>query len=156
MSEAAIQRFIDSLSRRDVAALQAGYHAQASLSDPLHPDLRGPQVGCLWRWRLHRCEGWDVRALTWAGDERKARLRWQVDWRLRERGGRGRTTIDTTFTFWDDLIVRQVDEYPVWPQLGRCQGLTGWALGWLPAWQGRSRRVLAGRLAEFAERGITA
>lgn len=154
MSEGTIRQFVETLTRHDLPALLACYHPQASYSGPVHPDIRGHALHRLWALRLARCAGLRAQALGWEGDERKARLRWEMCWTSRGSASPARLALITTFSFWDAQIVRQVDQFSVWRLLGQTEGLRGWALGWLPATQRRARDRAARELTEFATRGI--
>ena len=135
MSESTIRRYTDAWARHDGSALLSCYHRHASFSDPVHPDLRAEQVGWLLRFRLARTEAMQTDTVWLAGDERKSQMLWRVRWRPRGAASRGRTRslrVLSTFSFWEDEIVRQVDEFSTWAYLRQVHGLTGLALGWLP------------------------
>lgn len=148
MSEALIHRYFDALARLDGEALAACYHPSASFTDPIFPDLRGAQVG--WRWRLFAHGGSAMRVSydILGGDERKARVRWRGQWRLAD-GREVANEVSSTFTFWDELIVRQIDEFDFWRWSRASLGVSGLLLGWCPPVRRlaqRRARVLLDRL----------
>ncbi|MBP8307237.1 MAG: hypothetical protein KAY46_08225 [Burkholderiaceae bacterium] len=160
MSESTIRRYTDALVRHDGTALLSCYHRHASFSDPIHPDVRAERVGWLMRFRLARLEQVQADTVWLAGDERKAQMLWRVRWRARRGAGReagrevGRTRarslrVLSTFTLWEDEIVRQVDEFAPWAYLRQVHGLPGLALGWLPARLDAERERAAQALDRF-------
>ena len=156
MSESTIRRYTDALVRHDGTALLSCYHHHASFSDPIHPDLRAERVAWLLRFRLARLETVQAETVWLAGDERKAQMLWRVRWRARGSSGRapGRTRslrVLSTFTFWEDEIVRQVDEFKPWAYLRQTHGVSGLALGWLPGRLAGERARAAQALDRFIE-----
>ncbi len=149
MSESTIRRFLDALGRHDGAALSGCYHPAATFSDPIHPDVRNGRIDALWQYRLARLDTVETEILSMSGDDRKARMRWTARWR-RRGGGRSRRvhrlTLESTFTFWDERIARQVDAFAPWAYLRQTCGvqglLTGWWPGALPGQQARAADAL--------------
>ena len=45
---ALIDRFYQAFARRDAATMAACYHADVVFSDPVFPELRGPELGREW------------------------------------------------------------------------------------------------------------
>lgn len=152
MSEALIRRYFDAFARLDGEAMAACYHPAASFSDPIFPDLRGDRVG--WRWRLLTRGAADMH-LDYAivfGDERKAQVEWEARYRFAGSGRRVHNKALSTLAFWDDRIVRQVDEFDFWRWSRQALGVSGWLLGWSPAFRARVRHEARRQLDRFIER----
>jgi hypothetical protein len=149
MSEALARRFFDALGRLDGEAMAACFHPAASFSDPLFPDLRGERVG--WRWRMFARGATDMHldyAVLFA-DERKGQVQWRVQYRF---AGSGRRVVNeglSTLAFWDDRIVRQVEEFDFWRWSRSSLGLAGWLLGWVPPLRELARRRALEQLDRF-------
>ncbi|MBN9426274.1 MAG: nuclear transport factor 2 family protein [Burkholderiales bacterium] len=154
MSESVIRGFYEAFARLDGAAMAASYHPQVSFSDPVFPDLRGAQVGSMWRMLSAAAAAsnqfkLDYRILMC--DERKAMVRWQADYRY--AGNRKvRNSVLSTLTIWDDAIVRHVDEFPFWRWSRQALGTTGWLCGWAPPYQRAVQRAAQRRLELFMAR----
>jgi ketosteroid isomerase-like protein len=153
LSEALVRRWFDALARLDGEALAACYHPSASFSDPLFPDLRGARVG--WRWRLLARGATDMRVSydILGGDERKALVRWRARWRLAGSGRAVANEVESTFTFWDGRIVRQVDAFDFWRWSRSSLGPAGWLLGWIPALRRAAGRRALQQLDRLAASG---
>jgi hypothetical protein len=152
MSEPAVRRLLHGLASHDAGLLLSVYHPQASYTDPVHPDIRGARLGWLIRYRLAHFEHLQGEPLWIRGDERKGQMQWRLSWRRRGATGQGRLTLLTTFSFWEDAIVRQVDEFQPWACLRQTRGLSGLALGWLPGRLSTEQRRAAAGLDRFIQR----
>ena len=58
-NEATIRRFYEAFQKRDAATMAACYAPDVQFSDPVFPDLRGPQAGQMWKMLCER--GKDLR-----------------------------------------------------------------------------------------------
>jgi ketosteroid isomerase-like protein len=154
MSETLIRRFYDAFATLDGAAMAACYHRQASFSDPVFTDLRGAEPGAMWRMltaAAARSGGFRLDYRIAFADERKAQVLWEADY-LYRGGRRVHNRVRSTLTFWDDAIVRQVDEFAFWPWSRQALGATGWLFGWLPVYRRAVQRAARGQLDRFIER----
>ena len=148
MSESLVRRYFDALARLDGEAMAACVHPMASYSDPMFPDLRGDAVG--WRWRMLTSGATDMHLAydIVFGDERKAQVKWQAQYRFVSSGRSVSNQVTSTLAFWDQKIVRQVDEYDFLRWSRSSLGLAGALLAQLPplrrAAQRRARQQLQG------------
>jgi ketosteroid isomerase-like protein len=145
MSEALVRRYFDALARLDGEAMAACYHRAATYSDPIFPDLRGERVGARWRMLAGGASDMHLDYTIVQGDERKA----QVHWKARFRLGGGPVVsndVTTTLTFWDDRIVRQVDEFDLWRWCRSSIGLAGALLVVIPPVRRAMQRRAAAQL----------
>lgn len=162
MSEALVRRFYDGLAALDSAGIVGCYHRQASFTDPVFPDLRADQVPARWKMLLRGitqgagagAPAGDSLALTYRivrGDDRKAVVTWEARYRLAGRVVHNR--IESSLTFWDELIVRQVDEFSFWRWSRQALGPPAWVAGWLPPYQRAVQQQAARRLRDFMNAG---
>ncbi len=106
-------------------------HPQVSYSDPLFTDLRGVRVGLRWQWLLHHATDFKLQHQIIFWDERKAQVKSDISYTWLEDRPVHHQVL-STLTVWDDLIVRQVDEYPFWPYARQAYGVAGRLLGGIP------------------------
>ncbi len=146
-----VRRFFDAWSRRDTAALTAALHPQVSFSDPLFTDVRGVRVALMWTNRLSESEDLMVAHEILFADERKAQVRWQAQYILgaRKVAHEGLSTL----SLWDNLIVRQVDEYDFLLWARQAYGPIGWLLGATEGYQAACQRRARKDLERFAASG---
>jgi SnoaL-like domain len=90
--DALIERFYDAFGRRDGTAMAACYAPNAHFSDPVFTDLRGPEVGAMWRMLTER--GADLRIELLEHEEQADRgtARWRAHYTFSQTGRRWSTT----------------------------------------------------------------
>ena len=143
-----VDRFFEALRRADMSVIDHCYHAQISYSDPLFEDLRGARVALRWRMLLAQAGSFSLEHSLVFADERKAQVQWTADYRL--NGRPVRISMLSTLAIWDDLIVRQVDEYDLWKYCRQAQGLAGVLLGGMQPFQKIIKRRARNELERFA------
>lgn len=127
-----ITAFYESFSKRDGGAMAAAYGPNATFSDPVFTDLKGPEVGAMWqmlceRGKDLRIEFRDVRA---EGDG--VRAHWEAWYSFSVTGRPVHNIIEAQFTFKDGLILSHRDEFDFWAWSQQALGPTGLFLGWTP------------------------
>ena len=145
------------LDRRDGGSMAACYRDDAHFTDPVF-DLRGAEIGAMWRMLTARapdlrCEAHDVVA-----DATSASARWIARYTFSGTGRKVVNEVRSRFELADGLIVRQVDDFPFWRWASQALGPAGMLLGWTPmvrvkvAKQARQNldRFIASRAAEAA------
>lgn len=143
-----VDRFFEALRRADDAVINACYHPQISYSDPLFEDLRGARVALRWRLLLREAQSFSLEHELVFADERKVQVQWTVDYAL--KGKKIRLPILSTLAIWDNLIVRQVDEYEFWQYSRQAQGFAGLLLGGIEPFQQLVKRRARSDLERFA------
>lgn len=143
-----VDRFFEALRRADTRVVDSCYHSQISYSDPLFEDLRGALVPLRWRMLLTQVDGFSLEHALVFADERKAQVQWTANYRL--KGREIRIPILSTLAIWDDLIVRQVDEYDFWQYCRQARGLGGFLLGGTEPFQNTVKRRARRELERFA------
>ena len=139
MSATTIERLYDALSRRDGAAMTACYHPDATFSDPVFPDLRGGEVGAMWRML---CAQGDDLEVTWSdvwADGGTGRANWEATYSFGPQRRTVHNRITATFTFDDGLIRTHEDRFDLWRWTRMAVGPVGVALGWSSVVQQRVR-----------------
>ncbi len=144
-----IARLYDAFARRDGAAMAACYGAEAKFSDPVFPDLRGAEVGGMWRML---CEGgtdlrveWSLLELTTTG----GRVRWDAWYTFSATGRKVHNIVTSDLRLHDGLIIEQTDTFDFWRWSRQALGPAGVALGWTPFLRGKIQRVARKGLASF-------
>jgi hypothetical protein len=143
-----VERFFSAYANADPVAMSACLHPQISYSDPLFPDLRGVRVGLRWHWQLRHATEFKLQKQIMFMDERKAQLKLDVAYLWHGRAVHHEVL--STLTIWDDLIVRQIDEYPYWPYAKQAYGVAGHLLGGLGWAQSVVQRRAAAAVEELA------
>lgn len=144
---ALIERFYSAFARRDHATMAGCYGPDARFSDPVFTDLRGPEIGGMWRMLCER--GTDLR-LTWHGIEAgqaSGSVRWEAWYTFSASGRPVHNIINARFEFADGLIQRHRDSFDLYRWARQALGLKGVLLGWAPpvqrAIRSQARRALS-------------
>lgn len=144
-----ITRFYESFQRRDGEAMAACYQSDATFSDPVFQDLRGAQVGAMWRMLAGRAKDLDVSFRNVEANDKVGYAHWEAKYTFGKTGRRVHNKIDSTFEFRDGKIARHVDVFDLYAWTRMALGPAGVMLGWTPIVQGKVRREGADGLAKF-------
>lgn len=143
---ALVARFYEAFQRRDADAMAACYHADATFSDPVFPDLRGPRVAAMWRMLCASARDLDVRAHDIQADDATGSARWEARYGFGRARRPVHNVIDARFAFRDGRIARHEDSFDLWRWSRMALGPAGVALGWSPMLKARIRADAARRL----------
>lgn len=148
-NEATIRRFYEAFQKRDAATMAACYAPDVQFSDPVFPDLRGPQAGQMWKMLCERgkdlrLEFRDVRADATTGS-----AHWEAWYTFSATGRQVHNVIDATFAFRDGRIARHVDRFDLYRWSRQALGAAGVLLGWSPLLQNKVRAMAAKGLADY-------
>ena len=141
--EQVIHRFYGAFARGDDEEMAACYHPQASFSDPVFPQLEGPQVMGMWRALLGRSSDLEVRLGEFgasAGPEPgkgHGYAHWTATYTFGATGRPVINEIDARFGFEDGLILDHQDSFGFWRWSRQALGLPGLLLGWTPLLRAR-------------------
>lgn len=136
------------LAARDGEAMAACYTVDATFEDPVFGELRGADVGAMWRLLCRSARGLEVRLVDVhaAGDSVRARVEASYDFSRAHR--RVHNVIDARFALRDGLITRHEDVFDLWRWSRMALGPTGLLLGWTPFVKRRVREDALRRLAK--------
>jgi ketosteroid isomerase-like protein len=148
-NEATVRALYEALDRKDGDAMAACYAPDATFRDPVFPDLKGPEVGGMWRML---CSGaTDLRVVLEhvVADSDAASARVVATYTFSRSGRKVRNVIDAQFAMKDGTILRQVDSFPFWRWSRQALGPTGLLLGWTPLVRGKVRADAGRRLQRY-------
>lgn len=143
-----LEQLYQAFQRKDGAAMTACYAPDARFQDAVF-DLRGPEVGAMWRMLCRR--GKDLE-LVYNGVEADAdggRAHWEATYTFSTTGRKVLNIIDARFVFRDGLIVDHTDSFNFWTWSRQALGPTGLLLGWTPMLQNKVRATARAGLDKF-------
>lgn len=146
-----VTRFYTALKASDIDGMIACYHDDIWFSDPVFPNLRGREVGAMWRMlgsgkATKRIDLWFDGV---SADDVEGKAHWEAIYEFIETGRRVHNKIDATFAFRDGKIVRHQDRFDLWKWSAMALGMKGRMLGWLPPVQNAIRGKAAKNLSRF-------
>jgi len=148
-----LQRFYSAFQRRDGASMAAAYHPEAQFSDAVFTDLRGAQIGQMWRMLCERGADLDVQFRDVQADDRTGKAHWDARYTFSATGRKVLNQIDAEFEFKDGKIFRHRDRFSFYRWSSQALGPLGVALGWTPLVRNKVRRTAAQGLAQFTAKG---
>ncbi len=143
-----ITTFYTAFTSRDAEAMAACYAPDARFCDPVFTDLRGPQVGDMWRMLCSSATdlSLDFDSVT---DES---AHWVASYSFPSTGRRVRNDIRASFVCADGLIQEHRDTFDLWAWSRQAIGPAGVVLGWTPMMQRRIRDQAISGLRRYQAR----
>jgi len=148
-NQALLVSFYEAFARRDPKAMAAFYAADVHFSDPVFPDLKGVQVGRMWRMLAAGANELTLTFCDVQADDQEGSVHWEATYLFSRTGRRVHNVIEARFRFRQGLIVDHRDSFGFWRWSRQALGFTGWVLGWTPLVKRTVRRQAAARLAAF-------
>ena len=152
---ALINRFYEAFARQDGEAMAACYTPDAHFHDPVFQDLRGDEVGSMWRMLCGRATDLKVVHSQVEADADTGSAHWDADYTF-STGRAVHNPIDATFRFENGLIADHRDQFDLYAWARQALGPMGMLLGWSPPVQGKIRGQAREGLDEFMAGGSAA
>ena len=149
MSAELITSFYTAFQSLDAEAMAACYATDATFSDPVFPDLRGRQVGDMWRMLCASAKDF---SLTFDSVTATS-AHWVATYTFTSTGRRVVNDIQASFVIADGLILQHRDSFDLWAWSRQALGPSGVALGWTPFLHGKVRGQAMAGLRKFQQNG---
>lgn len=147
---ATIERFYDAFARCDGAAMEACYAPDVSFSDPVFPDLNGPEAGGMWRMLTDQATDLKIELAEHGSEGDAGHARWIANYTFSRTGRHVTNDVSASFRFGTDgLITEHVDDFDFWRWSRQALGPPGVLLGWTPIVKGGVRKQAAASLEKF-------
>jgi ketosteroid isomerase-like protein len=127
-----IRRFYGAFDRRDGAAMTAYYAPHVTFSDPVFGELRGPEIGAMWRMLTARSDDLRVELVEVDTDEATASARWIARYTFPQTGRPVVNRVRSTFQLTEGLIEGQRDDFDFHRWARQALGPVGLCFGWTP------------------------
>jgi ketosteroid isomerase-like protein len=148
-----IARFYEAFGRRDGDAMAACYTPDARFSDPVFPDLRGPEVGGMWRMLTSRADDLEIDLVEHEASEERGSAHWIARYTFTQTGRHVVNDVRGRFGLADGLIATHCDDFDFHRWSRQALGTSGLLLGWTPVLRGAVRRRARAGLDEFLAGG---
>jgi hypothetical protein len=146
---ATLERLYDAFGRCDGATMASCYTPDAHFADPVYPDLRGPQVGAMWRMLTGRAQDLTVEVRSLTADEHTGSATWLARYAFGPDRRPVANLVTSSFVFVDGLIGDERDRFDFHGWAAMALGPKGRLLGWTPAVRSAVQRRAAEQLGEF-------
>lgn len=148
-NEATLRRLYHALDDRDGAAMAACYATDATFRDPVFPDLKGPEVGGMWRMLCSGATDLKAQLDHALADSDAASGQWTATYTFSRTGRPVRNVGTANFAMRDGLILHHVDSWSFWRWSRQALGPAGWLLGWTPFLRRKVQADAQARLQRF-------
>lgn len=138
-NSALINRFYEAFARLDAEGMSACYTEDVVFSDPAFGELRGAQVGNMWRMLTSRAQDFSVVFDEVRADDRIGSAHWVATYLFSQTGRTVVNDIQARFVFRDGLISEHRDSFDLWRWSRQALGSKGLLLGWTPLVQNAIR-----------------
>ena len=142
-NESTIRRFYDAFAKRDGETMAACYADDAAFSDPVFPELKGDEVGSMWKMLCERGKDLEITYSDVEVDGDSGRARWEAHYTFSGTGRHVHNRIQASFRFRDGKIVEHTDDFDFWSWTRMALGLPGVLLGWSPMIRNKVRATAA-------------
>ena len=147
-NRALIKRFYDAFDRHDGDTMAECYAPDARFSDPAFGELRGREIGGMWRMLTGRSEDLDVELPEHDAGETTGTAHWIAHYTF-STGRPVVNDIQARFRFENGLIAEHDDDFSFHRWSRQALGLPGLLLGWTPLLQGKVQKQARGQLDDF-------
>jgi len=144
-----IARFYAAFARRDAAAMAAAYHAEATFTDPVFPQLDRLGTVAMWSMLCERAADLAIETSAISADDARGAAHWDATYTYSATKRRVLNRIDASFTFKDGLILRHEDRFSLYRWMRQAFGFNGIVAGWVPMVQRAVRGQAAKALAAY-------
>ncbi|WP_116895386.1 nuclear transport factor 2 family protein [Pseudomonas syringae] len=150
-NSALITRFYEAFAQLDAEAMSACYTDDVLFSDPAFGELRGTQVGDMWRMLTSRAKNFSVVFDQVRADDQTGSAHWVATYLFRQTGRTVVNDIQARFVFRDGKICEHRDHFDMWRWSRQALGLKGLLLGWTPLVRNAVRAQALKGLKTFSE-----
>jgi limonene-1,2-epoxide hydrolase len=148
-----IHRFYTAFQELDGDTMAACYAPDCRFSDPVFPELRGPEVGAMWQMLCKRAKGFSLEYSGVEASGRRGQAHWEARYVFSTTGRTVHNIIEARFEFNDSgLIVSHVDTFDLWRWTRQALGAPGVLLGWSGLVQNKVRATAAQGLEQWMAR----
>ena len=148
-NDALIVRFYGAFGRGDGEEMAACYHQDARFSDPAFGELRGADVGRMWRMLTEQASDLEIELVEHDADEASGTAHWIARYPFTDTGRHVVNDIRAQFRFRDGLIAEHDDRFDLRRWAAQALGTPGRILGFTPLLGPVVRRRARGKLAAF-------
>jgi ketosteroid isomerase-like protein len=146
-----INTFYSSFHRHDAEAMAALYAPNAVFTDDVFGELRGADIGNMWRMLLTKTDV-EVVCSHVVADERSGTAQWVATYTFTKTGRKVVNRVAASFVFENGQIVRHADVFDFWKWSRQALGVSGWLLGWSPVLKSAVRKQALDGLRRFGNR----
>jgi SnoaL-like domain len=148
-NEKLLHDFYAAFERLDAVAMGAAYAPDAHFTDPVFPDLHGPQVPAMWAMLTGRSTGMKLEVSGVQADDSGGRAHWVAHYKFGPSQRPVVNPVSSTFVFAGGKIKRELDAFDFHAWSAMALGAKGRLLGWTPLVRRATQDQAAKGLADY-------
>ena len=125
-----IQQFYDAFARGDAVAMAGLYHEDAVFSDPVFQELKGSEIGMMWKMLILQASTLEIKTENIAAEGETGKADWSAKYPFGRSKRRVHNKIHAEFTFKDGKIITHNDYFDFWKWSRMALGPLGFFMGW--------------------------
>ena len=146
-----VDNFYKAFQQKNGEAMAKSYADNATFSDPAFRNLKGQQVGDMWRMLTERAQNFSLQYKVLTVGEQQGEAEWTATYTFSQTGRTVVNHIHSYFTFKDGKIIAQQDKFDVWRWSSQALGLKGTLLGWTPLVKNKIQQQASKSLAIYQQ-----
>ncbi len=146
-----INTFYSSFHKHDAETMAALYAPDAVFNDAVFGELRGADIGNMWRMLLAKTDV-QVVCSNVAADDHKGTAQWVATYTFAKTGKKVVNRVSASFVFSNGKIVQHTDVFDFWQWSRQALGASGLLLGWSPVLRNAVRKQALDGLRRFGSR----
>ncbi len=147
-----IQQFYEAFSRRDSQTMADCYHIDAVFNDPVFQNLKGVQIGDMWKMLCLQGKSLEIEFHNVEADDRSGKAEWIARYQFGKPPRPVRNQISATFKFKDGKIIEHTDQFDFWKWSRMALGPLGLLMGWHSVVQANIRSQAMKNLTNFTSK----
>ena len=151
-NKALIESFYTAFQNKDGEAMAQSYAEEATFHDPVFEDLKGVEIGAMWKMLLERSTDLKIEFSDVQADENTGSAKWVATYPFSKTGRTIVNNIQANFKFENGKIKDHKDSFSSWKWARMALGPTGLFMGWSGAVQGKIRKEAQGGLKLWMKR----
>lgn len=141
--------FYTAFQKGDAETMAASYLPDAQFADAVFTDLKGGEIGDMWRMLTGRAKDFSLKFDGISADDQQGQAHWVATYTFSATGNTVVNDIQARFTFRNGKIATHKDHFDLWRWAGQALGLKGKLLGWTPRAQKAIQQQAAKGLAQY-------
>lgn len=148
-NRALIANLYEAFDRGDGAAVTACYAPGATFEDPAFGELRGDDIGAMWRMLASRATDLSIDLRSHDADEASGSANWVATYTFAQTGNRVVNDIQARFRFENGKIADHRDSFDFRRWARQALGPMGTVIALVPPLRAKVRQRALGQLAEY-------
>jgi ketosteroid isomerase-like protein len=154
-NENLIHTLYAAFASRDGAGMADCYHKDATFADPVFLELKGEQIGAMWKMLCLQGKDLTIEVYDIKADEVEGQATWEAKYGFGKPPRPVHNFVHAKFEFSEGKIIKHVDHFKLWKWSRMALGPLGLMLGWHSGVQKKIQQQAMSNLKKFISRTKT-